>query len=54
MNLNSWAGLAATRLAADSKRRTPNDRRHQVVSVIIAILLATFAIVGLFALLSGH
>jgi hypothetical protein len=54
MNLHSWTGLAAANLTAGSKGLKATDRRLQAVSVMVAILLAAFAAIGLFVLLSGQ
>jgi hypothetical protein len=54
MNLHSWTGLGAARLAVGSKELKPNDRRHQVVSAMVGILLASFIAIVLLALLSSH
>lgn len=53
MNLHSWTGLAAARLAVGSKELKRTDRQHQFVSAMVGFLLAIFIAVALLALLSG-
>jgi uncharacterized membrane protein YidH (DUF202 family) len=52
MNLHSWTGLAAARLAVGTKELKRTDRQYQAVSAMVGILLAIFIVVVLLALLS--
>ncbi len=53
MNLHSWTGLAAARLAVGTKELKRTDRQYQAVSAMVGILLAIFIAVALLAVLSG-
>ena len=53
MNLHSWMGMGAAQRAAGSQGLKPTDRRHDVVSTTVGILLAVVAAAGILLLLTN-